>query len=414
MSKNAWGYSAAAFFLAVFAVAGPAIANGAKQFGETKSEHWGVITRNTIGSPVADLRAGPYGSFGVTGSMGDPPFGKGSLGIEVAAVPGSVEKVDFGNEVDFFGDKVSALKEVGFRVFQTGENAGFTAGVQTNPGNMPVIRLEIDPTGTGGYTTMVWVPSGVPDGSLNRWSGYINATTDGALFFTGSFGTTSGCNQTIMCAVLCVGEIKGPQRNGLQRCSRQGARQCLGRCRGWPEAEQHDLRSTLMSAEHRELRPAGGVPQPRRTIVRGGHNACAAGREGGGAHLAGMPAEHGDLCPGGSVPQPRRAIVRGGHDARAIGREGSRAHGIFMSRTSGYLAATQASGLACRTANKCPTRIRRRPAPSPRSRVIGICSHHSQNSKQRACPGAEGCAVAALPGLPCPWPRAPTRGKCGR
>ena len=60
--------------LGVFAVAAPAIANGAKQFGETKSEHWGVITRNTIGSPVADLRAGPHGSFGVTGPTGDPPF----------------------------------------------------------------------------------------------------------------------------------------------------------------------------------------------------------------------------------------------------------------------------------------------------------------------------------------------------
>src|SRR5256714_5557515 len=41
--------------------------------------HWGVIDRNTIGSAVADLRAGPYGSFGVTGSSAQPPFGVGSL-----------------------------------------------------------------------------------------------------------------------------------------------------------------------------------------------------------------------------------------------------------------------------------------------------------------------------------------------
>lgn len=48
------------------------------------TDHWGVITRNTIGSPVAALRDGPFGSFGVTGSASRPPYGNGSLGIEVA------------------------------------------------------------------------------------------------------------------------------------------------------------------------------------------------------------------------------------------------------------------------------------------------------------------------------------------
>src|ERR1700694_3895283 len=80
---------------------------------EEHPDHWGIITRNTIGSPVAALRKGPYGSIGVTGPSSRPPYGIGSLGIETAnnsttLVPPS-EKVDFGNEVDFFGDPVLAL-----------------------------------------------------------------------------------------------------------------------------------------------------------------------------------------------------------------------------------------------------------------------------------------------------------------
>jgi hypothetical protein len=163
-----------------------------------RSEHWGVITRNTIGSPVADLRSGPYGSFGVTGPAASPPYGKGSLGIEVAdaATAGAPpsEKVDFGNEVDFFGDPVLGLNEVGFHVFQTGENATL------NPENMPNIRFEIDPNETdnpSNYSTMVWVPDAAP--VVNKWSGYIDATTTGYWYFTGSTGFSTGCNQASQC-----------------------------------------------------------------------------------------------------------------------------------------------------------------------------------------------------------------------
>ncbi len=70
-----------------------------------------LITRNTIGSAVADLRSGPYGSFGVTGPASQPPFGTGSLGLQVSdnAMSGGTpqEKVSFGNEVDFFGNQVA-------------------------------------------------------------------------------------------------------------------------------------------------------------------------------------------------------------------------------------------------------------------------------------------------------------------
>jgi hypothetical protein len=44
---------------AQIAGSGPA---SAAPFDATKPEHWGIITRNTIGSPVGELRFGPYGS----------------------------------------------------------------------------------------------------------------------------------------------------------------------------------------------------------------------------------------------------------------------------------------------------------------------------------------------------------------
>jgi len=160
-------------------------------------QHWGVIDRNTIGSGIADLRQGPYGSFGVTGPAAAPPSGVGSLGIQVSdnANSGATtpEKVAYGNEVDFYGNPVSGLSQAGFRVFQAQENADI------NPRNMPNISLEIDPNvGTSNYTSMVWVPDAAP--VTNRWSGYLDATTTGDWYFTGSAGTVTGCDQTTMCS----------------------------------------------------------------------------------------------------------------------------------------------------------------------------------------------------------------------
>jgi hypothetical protein len=168
-------------------------------FSGSKSEHWGVIPRNTIGSPVGDLRDGPYGSFGHTGPTSEPPFGKGSLGIEVADKATSQtapqEKIAFGNEVDFFGDPFLDLTAVGFRVFQTGENVSYGG-----PGNLPNITFEIDPNLTGNvsnYTSVVWNPA--PVTTVDEWSPYLDATTTGQWYLTGSAGTTSGCNQTTTC-----------------------------------------------------------------------------------------------------------------------------------------------------------------------------------------------------------------------
>lgn len=162
-------------------------------------QHWGVIARNTIGSGVAALRPGPYGSYGFTGPSTRPPFGVGSLGIQVSddatSQSPSSEKVSFGNEVDFYGDPVSGLSAAGFRVFQTVENA--TIGVR----NMPNISLEINPNvASVNYTNMVWVPD--PSPALNKWSGYLDAATSGDWYFTNSaVATATGCTQALTCSL---------------------------------------------------------------------------------------------------------------------------------------------------------------------------------------------------------------------
>lgn len=161
---------------------------------------WGIISRNHIGSALAVLRGGPF----VQGANGSPPFGQGSLALAVSdqaqnpAAPGAsgqvAEKASFGNEVDFAGDNVGDLDQLGFHVFQTGEN-----NTRGNP-NMPSISIEIDPNMTAtasNFSTLVFVPSNSPS---NQWSGYIDAAADGADFFlSGAAGTATGCNQATYC-----------------------------------------------------------------------------------------------------------------------------------------------------------------------------------------------------------------------
>ena len=164
-------------------------------------KNWGIITRNTIGSAVADLRSGPYGSFGVTGSASKPPSGTGSLGIQVSnnALTGAnpQEKASFGNEVDFYGDAVADLNRAGFRVFQTGENAAIS------PSNMPNITLEINPDTGPTYTSMVWVPDPAP--VTNQWSAFIDAATTGYWYFTnGSVATATGCGIADSCSLAAA------------------------------------------------------------------------------------------------------------------------------------------------------------------------------------------------------------------
>ncbi|WP_329219450.1 hypothetical protein OG352_23165 [Streptomyces sp. NBC_01485] len=190
----------AALLVAVIAAILPGSATADTNDNRARSDHWGVIARNTIGSPVADLRNGPYGPFGVTGTAARPPYGRGSLGIEVVGAtptlpaPPVVEKVDFGNEVDFFGKSLLALRRVGFHVFQTGENIGYGGAT-----NMPNIRIEIDPNvptlPADTYSTLVWVPAASP--VPNGWSPFIDATTTGYWYLTGN---ETSCTQAAQCS----------------------------------------------------------------------------------------------------------------------------------------------------------------------------------------------------------------------
>ncbi|MHA5048974.1 hypothetical protein [Streptomyces sp. SD15] len=186
--------------VAIAASAVPGSASAVTDGIQGSSDHWGVITRNTIGSPVAALRNGPFGSYDVKGSSARPPYGRGSLGIEVADSSTSLtppsEKVDFGNEVDFYGDPVLGLNQVGFHVFQTGENISYGG-----PGNLPNIRFEINPKLTAAaattYSSAVWVPD--PSPVTDGWSSYLDATETGLWFLTGNAGVVTGCNQTTKC-----------------------------------------------------------------------------------------------------------------------------------------------------------------------------------------------------------------------
>jgi len=140
--------------------------------------NWGIVNRNTIGSPQIDLRSGPA----------TPPLGKGSLNF----VLNKDEKVSFGNEADTFaGGLVDNLTAVGFRVYTTGENIAAGAGAP----NMPGITFEIDPNLSAfpakNYSSLVFMPDNSP---ANQWSPYIDATTTGHWGLTGLPGTPCDIN----------------------------------------------------------------------------------------------------------------------------------------------------------------------------------------------------------------------------
>lgn len=170
-------------------IAGSAIAAG---IGDAKSEHWGIIDRNTIGSPVGQLRDGPYSITGA-GSISAPPYGKGSLGLTVGS---GDEKVAFGDETDFFGVPLTAINAVGYSVFRTGEDVGYGG-----PNNLPNITFEVDPniSPSVNYSSLVWNPDGssVP---VNQWSPFIDATTNGYWYFTNpATAGATGCTQAGEC-----------------------------------------------------------------------------------------------------------------------------------------------------------------------------------------------------------------------
>jgi len=129
--------------------------------------NWGVMNRNTIGSPVAELRSGPF----------TPPVGTGSLNLGVGS---PTEKAAYGNEVDFFNTPF-AVTAVGFYVYNLGEN--ITPG---QPTNMPSIALEILPklaAFPASFSTLVYFPETTAPGV---WSNFIDGTTEGLWGLTGT------------------------------------------------------------------------------------------------------------------------------------------------------------------------------------------------------------------------------------
>jgi hypothetical protein len=136
--------------------------------------NWGVIDRNTIGSPVAQLRSGP--TFGPEA----PPFGTGSLNLTVGSPD---EKIAWGNEVDFFGNNFESLTALGFYVFNVSENLGTPTAPAPAP--MPGIAIEVNPNLADvpgdNFSTLVWFPPVSPPG----WSRFLDATTTGLWGATG-------------------------------------------------------------------------------------------------------------------------------------------------------------------------------------------------------------------------------------
>ena len=154
--------------------------------GDTaSSDNWGIVNRNTIGSPDMTLRSGPA----------VPPNGTGSLNLAVQAAPefpGSAqqEKAAFGNEIDFGGNLVKDLTAIGFWIYNTGEDNS-----RGNP-NTPSITLEIDPNlaaTASNFSSLVFTPAVNP--TANQWSPFIDATSAaaGTWFLTGAAGTATGC-----------------------------------------------------------------------------------------------------------------------------------------------------------------------------------------------------------------------------
>jgi hypothetical protein len=165
----------------------------------TGSGNWGTINRNTIGSPVTVLRAGPNVATSTT-TVDGPPRGNGSLSIIVAdeGTGTADEKATYGNEVDFLGDPLSGIADVGFSVWTSGENGA---------GNNPNITFEVDKdTATGGiqYSSLVFVPTDTL--TADRWTDDIdadNGNADGFWYYTNTSGSPVGtpCTLAEQCTI---------------------------------------------------------------------------------------------------------------------------------------------------------------------------------------------------------------------
>lgn len=112
------------------------------------ADRWGVIGRNTYGSPSAELRTGPYGRTGLeVPALQPPPYGRGSLGLTVDGG----EKIAFGNETDFARTPLRRIRSVKYWIF---------TGMYPNiPTIRPSFSMEVNPKRENvPYTTLVYLP----------------------------------------------------------------------------------------------------------------------------------------------------------------------------------------------------------------------------------------------------------------
>jgi hypothetical protein len=163
---------------------------------------WSIIDRNTIGNGDAFLRSGPSSTaFGEPADQAKPPMGVGSLGIRTGSTQ---DKADFGDAVDFAGNKVADLTTLKYSIYTTGENNSINAA------NLPNLTYEIDPnnpniTGPNGevhYTSMVYVPAAQAAGwKEHDASAATNDTGAGWYFTNGPTATATGCTPASLCTL---------------------------------------------------------------------------------------------------------------------------------------------------------------------------------------------------------------------
>jgi hypothetical protein len=117
---------------------------------------WGVVGRNTIGSPAASFRVGPWGRTSGYAATVPPPLGDGSLGVHVEGVNGSgssAEKLSFGDETTFADLPIRSIATLSYWVYAAED-------VFTNH-SLPTLSIEANPDANGAsYTTLVYLPDG--------------------------------------------------------------------------------------------------------------------------------------------------------------------------------------------------------------------------------------------------------------
>jgi hypothetical protein len=165
-----------------------------------------VIGRNTIGSPVGQLRVGPA----------IPPLGSGSLGIEVAGPPSGgtatdAEKLSYGASGGAFATEagISNPGAITSLTYQEYTDIDDTSAVPAG------IAIEANPDLSGiNYTTLTYIPPVPAASDHNKW---ITVDTSAApvagqsgWVASGAAGTSTGCDLANPCSLTDLQSKLGP------------------------------------------------------------------------------------------------------------------------------------------------------------------------------------------------------------